>query len=296
MIEYLLKEVFMNIMFRKGNLYNELEGRIDNRLIDSSQFDLEVSTPDKVAFYRLRNMTSAAVAEGIIPESFTSPKFSKQGIRVSEMQEFMGTSFFEEEFPYQREFKKSLLEEHIDVQSYYAFLQRVTGKKIINNRADLYSFSLPALGNREKEGISSYHVDIETFRNRYYAVFFSEQVNGRDIQKVNHEYMIYDKHAFTRARAALDNQVLDIAIEKGYPLNFLRYVYLMTGGDISLINAFFEGLQRCDNLQELCSLDLSAVLGPDIHSPELEGELSRFLSGEQDDIDFSYNIRKREIK
>ena len=41
-------------ILRKGNLYNPLTKRIDNRLLDSDQYDLEVTIGDKTSYYRVR--------------------------------------------------------------------------------------------------------------------------------------------------------------------------------------------------------------------------------------------------
>ncbi len=55
-------------------------------------------------------------------------------------------------------------------------------------------------------------------------------------QKEEEQYMIYDKKAFNAKKEEIEKNILDLAINRNYPLNLLEYLYIMTNGDVNLIS------------------------------------------------------------
>lgn len=272
---------------RKGNLYNPLTQSIDNLLLDSDQYDLEVSIDGETRYYRVRYVESFFEAEEITPKNFVIHRYNKSPILPEEAKSFMKTKLFREGIKGKSQFPKMKSPE---TEPFYAHLQRKKGRNFINHSSLAYSFTLPSLGTREKGDVSYYEIEIELANNRYYVIFMKERVNEFGLQRENPLYMIYEKKDFNKMKAMVDEAVLDIAIREDYPLNLLQYVYIATGGDYSLISRFFHSLETAKSIEGL-------LIDPFIRkiiskNEEIREELIKYLNGEQDDINYSFQKKQ----
>lgn len=285
------------LILKKGNLFNPLENKIDKLIIDSSQYDLKTTCGTNTTYYRIRYISPSYKAKQITPTSFHIPKYNKNSIPIKEVEQFHRTYLFHNQFPYYSLFQREFYKNNNSVSSYYAFLQRVTGKNNINNSTPLYSFSIPAIGTRQKNNILSYDIEIELIRNRFYIVFIKENRKIECIKKEEPQYIIYEKQDFLKAKDILSESIIDLAIVKNYPLNLLEYIYLMTNKDNELISQFFQTLTKIHNLNELYTSPLFQWIEPNLTpNNELTKELTKYLNQEQKDINYSYNNKKLILK
>lgn len=81
-------------MIQKGNLFNQLEDRIDIKLIDSSQYDLQINQ----YYYRIRYIASEFEAKEVILDQLIKPKYSKHNIPTIEIDNFRLTDFYRKNF------------------------------------------------------------------------------------------------------------------------------------------------------------------------------------------------------
>lgn len=161
----------------------------------------------------------------------------------------------------------------------------------------LYKFTVPALGNREKTGVLSYDIQVELIRNRYYVVFVTENVARGYIQQKEPQYAIYDKKEFQREQKRFEDSVLNLAIVGDYPLNLLEYVYTMTGGNEDLIVCFLNDLRKAKRFSELQYSSLFSVISPKANiEDEIQKEITRYINGEQGDINYSYGAPELVLK
>lgn len=284
------------LIIKKGNLYNELQKSFDTSIIDSSQYDLEVTVNKDINYYRIRTFASVVEAKEVNPISFDTPKYNKYGVQITEIENFRKTYLFKDEFQHHRLFQENYFKNDKHEPSYYAFLQRITGKKNINNSKTLYRFSVPAIGNRKKEGVVSYDVNIELVKNRFYVVFFKENVEKGYFQNNKPQYIIYEKNDFIKVKKMMGDSIIDFAIETGYPLNLLQYVYIMTGGDEELTSYFFEVMDKIYSFDELCQSKNFPFIKPNVKNGQFVMEMTRYIQGEQDDINYSFNNKSLIIK
>ncbi len=116
-------------------------------------------------------------------------------------------------------------------------------------------------------------------------------------QKEEEQYMIYDKKAFNAKKEEIEKNILDLAINRNYPLNLLEYLYIMTNGDVTLISQFFHELPKFKNCQELLNSRYLPLIRPSkMENKELEKELTRYFNKEQEDINYSFNNQIRSLK
>lgn len=285
------------LCFRKGNLFNGIDCKIDRNIIDSSQYDLEIKNKDELRYYRIRYEESFYTASEIESDSFKVSSYHKNGNGVIEVANFRKTQYFKNEFPYYKEFNKEFYKANPELASYYAFLKRITGKNSVNRFKNLYRFSLPAIGSRQKTGVLSYEIEIELVRDRYYAVFYNEIMEEGFYQRAEDQYMIYDKKVFNSKKDEIQNNVLDLAIDGGYPLKLLEYLYIMTNGDANLIAQFFHELPRFKSYEELLNSRYLFLIRPSRQENSgLERELIRYFNGDQEDINYSFNNQGMVLK
>lgn len=278
------------LSFKKGNLFNGIDGKIDGNIIDSSQYDLELKNEDELRYYRLRFEESFYTASEINPDTFKIPSYNKNGNGIIEVADFRKTQYFENEFPYYKEFNKEFFKADSVLSNYYVFFQRVTGKNNINKSETLYRFSIPAIGKRKKAGVLSYEIEIELVHKRYYTVFYKEIMEKGYYQSEEAQYIIYDKKAFNSKKEKIESNVLDLAINGSYPLNLLEYLYIMTNGDTNLIAQFFYELPKFKTYGELLNSKYLFLIKPSgRENSELERELIRYFNGDQEDINYSFN-------
>ena len=168
----------MNIEIRKGNLYNQFVGKIDRKLLDSNQYDLEVIVDGEPKYYRIRFIDSKFKACPIKLEKdkFYLPEFSKK-CNIYELNSFRKTDFYRKDFPYKRvleQQKKRNFNSKNTFMEYYYYFQDITKKNIITSELE-YSFSIPIINERYIEN-SFYDVSIERVRNYYYLIFFLNKI------------------------------------------------------------------------------------------------------------------------
>ena len=98
-----------NFTLRKGNLYNHLDNRIDKKIIDSNQYDLELQINNKKEYYiiRLNGDRFEAWSINISEKEFFLPRFSSF-CKVSELESFRSTEFYKYYFRYYNLFEKRL--------------------------------------------------------------------------------------------------------------------------------------------------------------------------------------------
>lgn len=280
------------LSFKKGNLYNGIDSKIDSSIIDSSQYDLEIRNEDELRYYRIRFEESFYTASEINPDSFNVPSYNKNGNDIIEVADFKKTQYFKNAFSYYKEFNKEFYKANSLLASYYAFFQRVTGKNNINKSEVLYRFSIPAIGKRQKTGVLSYELEIDLVYKRYYVVFYKEIMEEGYYQKEEEQYLIYDKKAFNTKKEKIENTVLDLAINGGYPLNLLEYLYVMTNGDTNLIAQFFHELPIFNRYEELLNSRYFFLFRPSRQeNRELEREFTRYFNGDQEDINYSFKFK-----
>lgn len=284
------------LSFKKGNLFNGIDGKIDSNIIDSSQYDLEIKNKDELSYYRIRFEESFYTASEITPDSFNASSYNNN-TGIIEIADFRKTQYFKNKFPYYKEFNKEFYRRNPELESYYAFLQRVTGKNNINSAETLYRFSIPAIGNRQKIGVLNYELEIELARGRYYVVFYNEIMEEGYIQREKAQYMIYDKKTFNSKKEKIENKVLELAVNNDYPLNLLEYLYIMTNKDINLIAQFFYELPKFKSYEELLSSRYRSLIRPSKkENCELERELIRYFNGDQEDINYSFNNQSKVLR
>lgn len=277
-----------NVVLRKGNLFNPLTQRIDNLLLDSDQYDLEITIDGKPKYYRVRYIDSSFKATEGKPKTFFIHRYNGRPINPEEAKSFTRTRFFREQFQDKSIFPKQIMIESTD---YYASLQRKRGNRNINNSRVIYSFTLPSLGVRKKYDVNQYDIEVDLVNNRYYVIFIMEKVNDYGIQRKEPIYMIYEKKDFMAMKAKIDEAVLDIAIKEDYPLTLLEYVYITTGGDYKLIAEFFSLLETAKSIETLLENPLIIkIIGL---NSDIKDELVKYLEGEKDDINYTYNNRKQ---
>lgn len=283
------------IVLRKGNLFNQLSNKIDRNLIDSSQYDLEVTVGDDRKYYRVRYLASSLEAFEVTPSSFVTSRNHQFSTSISEVANFKKTDFFWEEFPYKRAFQNEFFKEGNDknTEAYYSFLQRMVGKKTINKYEPIYQFSLPPIDVREKFGVLSYDLDINLVRNRYYLVFFLEKVASGFYQQEEPQYLIYDKNSFMREKETLEEAVINLAIENEYPLNFLQYVYIVANGNLEIISQFFKTINGVSNYEAFSRYPIYNLVKENVRSNEdFKREIDSYIKGEKQDIDYSYRNKQ----
>lgn len=276
-----------NVVLRKGNLYNPLTKKVDNLLLDSDQYDLEIIIDGQVKYYRVRYEDSTFKAREGKPKNFIVHRYNGRPIKPEEAKSFTKTRFFREDFQKKEIFPKQSI---YDSEDYYVSLQRKRGNRNLNNNAIVYNFSLPSLGIREKYDVNRYDISIELVNNRYFVIFISEKVNEYGVQRNNPLYMIYEKKDFAKMKEMLNEVVLDIAIREDYPLTLLEYIYIAAGGDYRIISEFFNLLDTAKDIEEFLENRLVRKLIS--NNSAIKDELRKYLEGEQDDITYSYNNKR----
>ena len=146
---------------RKGNLYNQLTGEIDKKLLDSNQYDLELKIDAMVKYFRIRfyDATFEASPIELNKKQFFLPQFSSS-CNINEITNFMTTKFYKKEFKYrslfEAEIRKNYRYKQIykNLPDYYYYLQRLLNKNDLSSE-NMYDFSLPAINERKKEGVIS---------------------------------------------------------------------------------------------------------------------------------------------
>lgn len=282
--------------FKKGNLFNGIDGKIDNTLMDSSQYDLEIKNGKELNYYRIRYEDSFYTAHEINFDSFNVSSYNKNGNSIMEVANFRKTQYFKNIFPFYKEFNKAFYKANRELESYYVFMQRITGKNNINKYETLYRFFLPAIKEREKKGVLSYEIEIELVHRRYYIVFYNE-IMEEGYKREEDQYMIYDKKAFTSKKEKIENKVLDLAVNSDYPVNLLEYLYIMTNGDVKLITQFFHELPKFKSYSDLLNSRYFILIRPNKEeNSELEKEWIRYFNGDQEDINYSFYNQSRILR
>jgi len=290
------------IKLRKGNLYNQLERKIDKNLLDSNQYDLELKIEGKKEYYRVRLVDSKFIAFPISLEKkdFFVPEFS-QSTNVEEINSFLKTQFYKRDFPYQRALEQKARGMHAiqkGLPEYYYYLQRTMKKSnVLSNKE--YDFSLPEIRVAgRKEGILSYHVKVECAANAYYLIFLKEQMM-KDYYQGNEElYMIYSRKYFEEKRQEVKSDSKKISLEKTSPLILTELLYTITSGNEKLLDPLTKEIEQARRTRNfdllLTSKSFQLLKAPLKYDEELLSEFSSYIDGKKKDIE--YDFKKKVLK
>lgn len=283
---------------RKGNLYNQLTGQIDKNILDSNQYDLELKVDNMVKYFRIRLYDARFEASPIVldKKQFILPQFSSS-CNINEITNFRTTKFYKSEFKYRGLFESEIRkanrykQSYSDLPDYYYYLQRLLNKNNLSAE-NIYNFSLPAINERKKDGVISYDVSIENVRTRYYIVFMKELVEKGYYQGNKSLYMIYDRNDFFREKSRVEGEVLKICYEKNCPIILTELIYIVTAGDLFLINQLLNKIKEAKNKKDVrivLKSEFFKLLSSNIkYNDLLEKELLSYINGEKEDIEYNF--------
>lgn len=286
---------------RKGNLYNQLTGKIDKKLLDSNQYDLELKVDGIVKYFRIRLYDARFEASPIVldKKQFILPEFSSS-CNINEITNFRTTKFYKSKFKYRSLFESEIRKTdrykqlYSDLPDYYYYLQRLLNKNNLSSE-NIYNFSLPAINERKKDGVISYDVSIECVKARYYIVFMKELVEKGYYQGNKNLYMIYDRKDFVSEKSKIENEVLKICSENDYPIILTELVYIITNGDLFLINEILNKIKDAKNKKDIRIIlesELFKLLASNIkYNDLLKKELFSYIKEDKEDIE--YNFKKK---
>lgn len=286
---------------RKGNLYNQLTGKIDKKLLDSNQYDLELKVDGIVKYFRIRLYDARFEASPIVldKKQFILPEFSSS-CNINEITNFRTTKFYKSKFKYRSLFESEIRKTdrykqlYSDLPDYYYYLQRLLNKNNLSSE-NIYNFSLPAINERKKDGVISYDVSIECVKARYYIVFMKELVEKGYYQGNKNLYMIYDRKDFVSEKSKIENEVLKICSENDYPIILTELVYIITNGDLFLINEILNKIKEAKNKKDIRIIlesELFKLLASNIkYNDLLKKELFSYIKEDKEDIE--YNFKKK---
>lgn len=289
---------------KKGNLYNQLTGKIDKNLLDSNQYDLELKIDNTVKYFRIRLYDARFEASPIVldKKQFLLPQFSSS-CNINEITNFRTTKFYKNEFKYRGLFESEIRkndrykQSYRDLPDYYCYLQRLLNKNNLSSES-IYDFSLPAINERKKDGVISYDVSIECVKTRYYIVFLKELVEKNYYQGNKNLYMIYDRKDFINEKSKIESEVLKLCSKSNYPSVLTKLIYIVTNGDLFLINELYNKIQDArnkKNVKILLQSDIFKLLSSNIkYNNLLEKEILSYINGEKEDIE--YNFKNKILK
>lgn len=289
---------------KKGNLYNQLTGQIDKNLLDSNQYDLELKVDNMVKYFRIRLYDSKFVANPIVldKKQFILPQFSSS-CNLNEITNFRTTKFYKKEFKYRGLFESEMRKNnrykqlYSNLPDYYCYLQRILNKNELSAE-NIYNFSLPAINERKKDGVLSYDVSIESVKTKYYIVFIKELVEKGYYQGNNSLYMIYDRNGFYHEKSKIESGVSKICNENKYPVTLTELIYIITAGDLCLINEIYNKIEIARSKKDMRTIldsELFKLLSSNIkYNDLLEKEILSYIKGEKEDIE--YNFKNKILK
>ena len=289
---------------KKGNLYNQLTGKIDKNLLDSNQYDLELKIDNTVKYFRIRLYDAKFEASPIVldKKQFLLPQFSSS-CNINEITNFRTTKFYKNEFKYRGLFESEIRkndrykQSYRDLPDYYCYLQRLLNKNNLSSES-IYDFSLPAINERKKDGVISYDVSIECVKTRYYIVFLKELVEKNYYQGNKNLYMIYDRKDFINEKSKIESEILKLCSKSNYPSVLTKLIYIVTNGDLFLINELYNKIQDArnkKNVKILLQSDIFKLLSSNIkYNNLLEKEILSYINGEKEDIE--YNFKNKILK
>lgn len=289
---------------KKGNLYNQLTGKIDKNLLDSNQYDLELKIDNTVKYFRIRLYDARFEASPIVldKKQFLLPQFSSS-CNINEITNFRTTKFYKNEFKYRGLFESEIRkndrykQSYRDLPDYYCYLQRLLNKNNLSSES-IYDFSLPAINERKKDGVISYDVSIECVKTRYYIVFLKELVEKNYYQGNKNLYMIYDRKDFINEKSKIESEILKLCSKSNYPSVLTKLIYIVTNGDLFLINELYNKIQDArnkKNVKILLQSDIFKLLSSNIkYNNLLEKEILSYINGEKEDIE--YNFKNKILK
>lgn len=224
-----------DIKLQKGNLFNPLTGYFDFDLVNSSEYDLEVSIDGNKEYYRIRfkdfdyvvtKLKNSDNYEFIKPCSLTpSPK--------DEVLEFFNSEYYKKEFKnrfktdnFIRENRTRKYSTDASYSNYFASLFQ----KSKFNSTSVCSFYVDSKNYCDRKNVEGYKVDIELVRNRYYIVFV--EAVGRGLRKNNEPmWFIYDRKDFKREKDYFIEDVLTLVDNDKYPLLLTESLMLLAGSN-----------------------------------------------------------------
>lgn len=215
---------------KKVNLFNQLENKIDINLIDSSQYDLQVTVNDSTKYFRIRYFDSDFCAEEIEHNSsIIIPKYSNKNVSINEMKDFCKTNLYKKDFYYKQLFQKTICKDGNNLPSYFVFLQKMIQKNNINNSKIYIIFPFPLLVKEYPLNLLQYvyimtagHIElIENFFGKIGTIHnFNElsissllEIIGPNIntnEKLRKEFINYFNNKQENINYAYNNKILSL--------------------------------------------------------------------------------------
>lgn len=238
------------VKLQKGNLFNPLTGYFDFNLLNSSEYDLEISIDGKKEYYRIRfkdfkyiatKLKTSSSYEFIKPEGLShSPK--------DEVLEFINSDFYKTEYKNRiimdRCVRENRTRKYSTDESYSNYLASLFQKSSFNS-FPLCSFYVDSKNYNDRKDVSGYKVSIENVKNRYYIVFV-ECIGKETSSKVDNEvlWFIYDREEFLEEKSYFEESVLSITENKEHPLLLTESFALLTGENNELAKNILKQIKK----------------------------------------------------
>ncbi len=258
------------VTFRKFNLYNSITQKVDTSLIDSKEYDLEISINGKIEYYQVRYFNSEFFAEKLtnLPEKIHISEYFKPCM-IPEIQNFFYTDYYRREYEHRKkveDYKK--LQKKVQMEDYFCYLSRITQKKKINSQK-ISSGYIPLLKDIKNSVLLGYHFHIEQAANRYYVIFLDPILKKGYMDHRNSLYMIYFRNEFSKITKQLEDPILDLSFHYDLPIDLLSslyYSYYQKEESLELVLKHLEKLKNTisfrteDSIEEETKRKLSQIL------------------------------------
>lgn len=285
----------MSLELQKGNLFNSITNQIDERLMDSSEYDLRVDINGVVSFYRIRYYLEGYDAKEIriTDKEFILPKYPHKAA-IQEIQRFYNTDYFREDFPYRRIFleKYQLAMSQNNNPDYEYFVKKMSRKDVLVT-TPLYDFVIPALGIYEKTGVLAHQVGINTLNRRYYTIFVKHLVEAGFRADDNDSYMIYWNKYFEKFKEDSIKDAKMYAECSSLPINLVQYLLTISGGSTRRIKFFEDELLKIKNgrIDLRHSPIYQSLKTAFLYDQNLEHEFFSYIQGDKEDIEYGFKTK-----
>ncbi len=237
-----------NVTLQKGNLYNPLTGYFDFNLLNSSEYDLEITINEKKEYFRIRYIDFHYVASPIANLNNYEFYKSKIGAKCSkeEILEFRKSDFYQKEYAGKKEVEMNVKKKgkYISTESYSNFLNQLLQKNTFRVEPE-YSFLLPAATWNDRKGVLGYDISIESIKNRYFIIFADALAKkGYTRGKLNSLWMIYDKKSYIQEKTNFEDELLAISIEENLPFHLTQTMFLLTNQNPELTKKILQNLKQ----------------------------------------------------
>jgi len=237
-----------NVTLQKGNLYNPLTGYFDFNLLNSSEYDLEITINEKKEYFRIRYIDFHYVAYPIANldnYEFCKPKISTKCSK-EELLEFRKSDFYQKEYRGKKEVEMNAKRKgrYISTESYSNFLSQLLQKNTFKVEPEC-NFLLPTTTWNERRGVLGYDVSIESIKNRYFIIFAEALAKkGYGREKSNPLWMIYDRKNYIHEKTSFEDGLSAISAEENLPFNLTQTMFLLTNQNPELTKKILHNVKQ----------------------------------------------------